>query len=161
MIARRTHSGIVLAGFIALCLGVGALGGWATAQSVADWYPGLAKPSWTPPSAIFAPVWMALYLAMAVAAWRVWRKDTRFAGVRIALNLFFVQLVLNAAWSFLFFGLRSPGWALLDLLALALVIALTTWAFFGHSRLAGLLMLPYLAWVMFAAALNFEIWRLN
>ncbi|CAN5474508.1 hypothetical protein BH10PSE7_BH10PSE7_14830 [soil metagenome] len=161
MISRSTNSAIVLAGFVVLCLGAGALGGWATSTSVNDWYPSLAKPSWTPPPWIFAPVWTTLYIMMAVAAWLVWRKDTRFSGVRIALDLFLLQLALNIAWSFLFFGMRSPGWALIDIAALLVTLALTAWAFFGHSRWAGLLLLPYLAWAAFAAALNFAVLRLN
>jgi tryptophan-rich sensory protein len=151
----------VLAGFVALCLGVGAMGGWITARSVTEWYPNLAKPEWTPSNSIFGPVWTALYVLMAFAAWLVWRKDARFAGVRVALILFFVQLALNFLWSFLFFGMRSPGMALIDIAALLLILTLTVWAFFQQSRLAGLLMLPYLAWVGFATILNFAIWRLN
>lgn len=161
MIARSVHPVLVLTGFAALCLAADALGGWAASQSVGNWYPALIRPSRTPPPWIFAPVWTVLYLAMALAAWLVWRKDARFSGVRIALNLFFLQLILNAAWPFLFFGLRSPGWALVDIAALLIVLALTVWAFFGQSRIAGLLMLVYLVWVAFAAALNFSIWRLN
>lgn len=161
MIARSAHPALVLGGLIVLCLAAGALGGIAASQAVNDWYPTLAKPDWTPPASLFAPVWTVLYLAMAVGAWLVWRKDARFSSVRIALNLFFLQLILNAAWPFLFFGLRSPGLALLDISALLIVLALTVWAFYGHSRYAGLLMLPYLVWVAFAAALNFAIWRLN
>jgi benzodiazapine receptor len=158
---NRISSWAMLAGFIALCLGVGAAGGWITARSVAEWYPTLVKPSWTPPDSLFGPVWTALYILMAFAAWLVWRKDPRFAGVRVALILFFVQLALNFLWSFLFFGMRAPGLALIDIAVLLLVLALTVWAFFQQSRWAGIIMLPYLAWVGFATALNFEIWRLN
>jgi len=158
---KRITSWAALAGFIALCLAVGALGGWMTAGSVADWYPTLAKPSWTPPNSIFGPVWTALYVLMAFAAWLVWRKDMRFAGVKAAMILFMAQLALNFLWSLLFFGLRAPGLALVDIVTLLFVLVLTVWAFFQQSRLAGLIMLPYLAWVFFAAALNFAIWRLN
>ncbi|MBL8894588.1 MAG: tryptophan-rich sensory protein [Rhizobiales bacterium] len=158
---RRISSWAMLAGFIALCLAVGAVGGWITARSVTEWYPTLTKPAWTPPNSLFGPVWTALYIMMAFAAWLVWRKDARFAGVRVALILFFVQLALNFLWSFLFFGLKAPGLALIDIAALLLVLALTVWAFFQQSRWAGLIMLPYLAWVGFATALNFAIWRLN
>lgn len=158
---NRISSWAVLAGFIALCLGVGSAGGWITARSVAEWYPALAKPEWTPPNSIFGPVWTALYIMMAFAAWLVWRKDARFAGVRVALILFFVQLALNFLWSFLFFGLKAPGTALVGIVALFLVLILTIWAFFQQSRWAGIIMLPYLAWVGFATALNFAIWRLN
>lgn len=151
----------VLAGLLVLCLGAGWLGGLATASSVTTWYPGLAKPWWTPPGFLFAPVWAALYVMMAVAAFRVWLSDARFSGTRLALVYFFVQLALNLAWPFLFFGLRSPGLGLAGILALWLMLALTTHAFFGRDRIAGWLMLPYLAWVSFAAALNAAIWWLN
>lgn len=150
-----------LAGFIAICLLTGALGGWATSQSVVEWYPTLNKPAWNPPAWVFAPVWTTLYVMMAVAAWLVWKKAPRGSGVRLALVLFFVQLALNCLWSFLFFGARSPGLALVEIVALLATLAATTWAFFNHSRLAGALMLPYLAWVSFAAFLNFTIWQLN
>jgi translocator protein len=149
---------LVLAGFLLLCLAVGGLGGWITAQSVITWYPTLNKPEWNPPSWVFGPVWTALYVMMAVAAWLVWQKP---AATRTALILFFIQLALNSLWSFLFFGARSPGLALIDILALWLALALTVHAFFKHSSSAGLLLLPYLAWVSFAAFLNFSIWRLN
>jgi len=157
----RMTSWAALAGFIALCLAIGALGGWITAGSVANWYPTLAKPSWTPSNAIFGPVWTVLYVLMAFAAWLVWRKDMRFAGVKAAMILFMAQLALNFLWSLLFFGLRAPGLALANIVALLLILVLTVWAFFQQSRLAGVIMLPYLAWVAFATALNFAIWRLN
>lgn len=149
---------LVLAGFMLLCLAVGGLGGWITAQSVIRWYPTLNKPEWNPPSWVFGPVWTALYVMMAVAAWLVWQKP---AATRTAMILFFIQLALNSLWSFLFFGARSPGLALIDILALWLALALAVHAFFKHSSNAGLLLLPYLAWVSFAAFLNFSIWRLN
>ena len=149
---------LVLAGFILVCLVTGGLGGWATAQSVTDWYPTLVKPSWNPPNWIFGPVWTALYLMMAVAAWLVWRSDSNIRG---AMILFFSQLALNFAWSFLFFGARSPWLGLMDIAMLWLALIITVIAFFQKSAAAGLLMLPYLAWVSFAAILNLAIWRLN
>ena len=157
----RINQWAALAGFVAICLLVGGLGGWITTQSVAEWYPMLNKPSWNPPSWIFAPVWTTLYLMMAFAAWLVWKKGQRFSGVYAALILFFLQLALNCLWSFLFFGARNPALALMDIVLLLAALALTTWAFFRHSKLAGALMLPYLAWVSFAAFLNFTIWQLN
>ena len=157
----RNRQWIVLAGFIAICLLTGALGGWVTSQSVVEWYPTLTKPAWNPPAWVFAPVWTTLYVLMGVAAWLVWRKAPRGSGLRLALGLFFLQLALNCLWSFLFFGARSPGWALVDIMALLAALAATTWAFFNHTRLAGALMLPYLAWAGFAAFLNFTIWQLN
>jgi translocator protein len=158
---EKTSPWLALSGFIAICLLAGALGGWATSQSILDWYPTLNKPAWNPPPWIFAPVWTTLYVLMAIAAWLVWKKDTRFSGVRVALLLFFAQLALNCLWPFLFFKFRSPAWALVEVVTLLIMVALTAWAFFTQSKRAGLLMLPYLAWASFATFLNFTIWRLN
>jgi len=129
----------------------------ATTPNIPNWYAGLAKPSWPPPSWIFGPVWTALYFSMAVAAWLVWRKGNAWGP----LALFAVQLVFNAAWSWLFFGLHSPGIAFVDILLLWIAIAATTMVFWRRSLVAGLLLGPYLTWVGFAAVLNFAIWRLN
>ena len=157
----RNRQWIGLAGFIAICLLAGALGGWVTSQSVVEWYPTLNKPAWNPPASVFAPVWTTLYVMMAIAAWLVWKNAPRGSHLRPALVLFFVQLALNCLWSFLFFGARSPGWAFVDIIVLLAALAATTAVFFKHSRLAGALLLPYLAWVGFAAILNFTIWQLN
>ena len=147
----------VLAGFIAVCLSVGALAGLVTAPAVTEWYPTLVKPSWRPPNWLFAPVWTILYVMMAVAAWLVWKAGNS----RAALLLWAGQLLLNFAWSFLFFGARSPGLGLIDIVALWLAIAATLFALSLKSRLAAALMLPYLFWVSFALALNASIFLLN
>ncbi len=147
----------VLAGFLAVCLSVGALAGLVTAPAVTEWYPTLVKPSWRPPNWLFAPVWTILYVMMAVAAWLVWKAGNS----RAALLLWAGQLLLNFAWSFLFFGARSPGLGLIDIVALWLAIAATLFAFSFKSRLAAALMLPYLCWVSFALALNASIFLLN
>jgi len=151
-------SAIGLAGWIAICLVAGALGSVFTAQSVSTWYRELARPSWTPPAAVFGPVWTALYLSMGVAAWLVWRRG---GATLLPLSLFSAQLLLNIVWSALFFGLRSPGAAFAEIVALWLLILATIVTFWPISRTAGLLLLPYQAWVTFAAALNFALWRLN
>ncbi len=151
------RSWLVLAGFVMLCLAVAALGGLATVQSVAEWYPTLNKPSWTPPSWLFGPVWTVLYIMMAVAAWLVWKAGQ----AKGALLLFGAQLLLNLAWSFLFFGAKSPGLGLIDIVLLWLAIAATIFAFSLKSRLAAFLMVPYLCWVSFATALNAAIFMLN
>jgi tryptophan-rich sensory protein len=124
------------------------------------WYAALERPSFTPPGAVFGPVWTLLYLLMALAAWLVWRRGG-FAGARLALSAYLLQLALNAAWSWLFFGEHRIGLALADIIVLWLAIAATAWLFHRHSRTAALLLLPYLAWVSFATALNFAFWRLN
>lgn len=151
---------IGLAGFLLACFAVAGAAGAVTADSVATWYPTLNKPAFTPPDGVFAPVWTALYAAMAVAGWRVWRK-VGFAGGRTALGLFAVQLLLNGAWSFLFFGAHRIGAALVEIVVLWLVIAATTIAFWRIDRIAGLLFVPYLLWVGYATALNAGIWLAN
>jgi translocator protein len=155
MVQNRWMMLVILIG---LCLGVAAFAGFATAKSVADWYPTLAKPTWTPPGWLFGPVWTVLYLMMAFAAWLVWQR--RPASDR-AMVLFYIQLILNLAWSFFFFGLQSPVLGLLDIIALWTAILLTAFAFFRHSHVAGAMMVPYLLWVSFATALNFSIVMLN
>lgn len=157
----QTNPWLALPPFIIVCVAVGLSASFITASSVADWYPTLAKPAWTPPNWIFAPVWTTLYVAMGFAAWLVWKKDMRFAGVRAALILFVAQLALNFMWPFVFFGFRMPGLALVSIVMLFMLVAMTAFAFFQQSRWAGIIMLPYLAWVGFATALNFAIWRLN
>jgi tryptophan-rich sensory protein len=148
---------LALVGFVVLTLSVAALSGAATADTVRSWYPSINKPSWTPPSWLFGPVWTLLYLMMAVAAWLVWRQ----AGWGGALVMFGVQLLLNALWSPLFFGWQQIGWAFVDIVALWLAILATTILFWQVVPAAGILFLPYLAWVSFATALNFALWRLN
>jgi translocator protein len=149
-----------LFGFIAVTAVAAAIGSLATIRNVAAWYPTLVKPAWTPPSALFGPVWTALYVAMAVAAWRVWRVQTG-APAKAVLRSYVAQLVLNALWSVLFFGMRRPGLALFDIGALWLVIVLILVRFWPADRIAGALWAPYVAWVSFATALNTAIWQLN
>lgn len=124
------------------------------------WYAGLAKPSWTPPNLVFPIAWTLLYVLMGYAAFRVWYRHG-FGGARIALGLWGIQLVLNALWSWLFFGLQAPGAAFFEILLLWAGILATFLAFRQRDILAARLLLPYLAWVGFAWALNFAIWRLN
>jgi benzodiazapine receptor len=145
--------------WVALCLLAGLIGSLFTAPAIATWYRDLQKPAWGPPNWVFAPVWTALYVAMGVAAWLVWRRAV--PGVAAALVLFAVQLALNVVWSGLFFGLHSPGAALLDIVLLWLAILATLVAFWRVSPAAGILLLPYLGWVSFAASLNYTIWRMN
>ncbi len=152
---KPKHPWLALVALIAICFAVAGIGGLVTTPSIPNWYAGLAKPSWTPPNWLFGPVWSVLYLSMAVAAWLVWRK-----GGRWPLVLFAAQLAFNAAWLWLFFGIHSPGAAFIDIVLLWIAIAVTTIAFWRRSVVAGLLFLPYLAWVSFAAVLNFAIWRL-
>ena len=151
---------IALAFFVALCLGIGALGGSVVATSVDTWYADLAKPPFTPPDHVFGPIWTVFYVLMAIAAWRVWRaadRDTR----RGPLTLFALQLALTLGWTVVFFGLQKIGAALATIVVLDVGVVVTTLAFRSIDRWAGLLMVPYLAWVVFATVLNIAIWRLN
>ena len=153
-----TRQTVALVIFLAVTFAAAGIGSLATTPNIATWYAGLAKPSWNPPNWIFGPVWTILYISMAVAAWLVWRQGGLWHW---ALALFAVQLALNAAWSWLFFGFHLPGAAFAEVVALLVAIAATTIAFWQHSLAAGILMLPYLGWVAFATVLNFTIWRLN
>ena len=146
--------------FLAVCFAAAGIGGAVTTPKIANWYATLAKPSWNPPNWIFGPVWSALHFCMAVAAWLVWRQGG-FSGATLPLALFGVQLGLNVLWSCLFFGLQSPGLAFVDVLLLWAAIAATMVTLWQRSVIAGILFVPYLAWVTFASVLNFTIWRLN
>ena len=151
---------IGLAIFLGICLGAGGLGAIATTPEIDGWYRTVAKPPWNPPNSVFGPVWSTLFVMMAVAAWLVWRP-AGFIAAKVPLLLFTVQLALNVAWSWIFFGLHQPGWAFVEIVILWAAIAVTMRAFFLRSQFAGWLLVPYLAWVSFAAVLNFAIWRLN
>lgn len=148
------RAAIVLVVFLGLAAGAALFG---AAFPPGDWYAALRKPPLTPPNWIFGPVWTLLYVAMAVAAWLVWRAR----GGALPLGLWTLQLVLNALWSWIFFGLERPGLALLEILLLLAALGATTAAFFPVRPLAGWLLVPYVAWVAFATYLNAGIWQLN
>lgn len=144
----------------ALCFGVSALNGVLTEPNL-PWYETLARPGFTPPNSIFPVVWTVLYAMMAVALWQFWRAKGKEEDRRLGLIAFAVQLALNVAWSLAFFRLRSPGSGLVVILVLLVAIAVTIVLFDRSSRTAALLLVPYLLWVCFAAALNFACWILN
>lgn len=146
---------------LALCFGVGAVGGFVTYPEIPTWYAGLAKPSWTPPSVVFPVVWNLLYLLMAISLWLLWQAPggTPLRGAAIAL--FLVQLALNAAWSPVFFALHRTGLALVIIALLALAVIATIRAAWRVRPTAGLLLLPYLAWILYASTLNAGIMALN
>lgn len=133
----------------------------ATYPNLAPWYAGLVKPSFNPPNWIFGPVWTILYVLMAFAVWRILRLPPASPARRIALTLFFVQLVLNAAWSWMFFGANSPLLGLINIVPQLLVVVATVFAFHRLDRVAAWCLVPLAAWVAFASALNLAIWRLN
>jgi translocator protein len=142
-------------------LAVGAISGALTAPAIRTWYRGLDRPRWNPPDRVFGPVWTALDASMGVALVRVVRSRRPGVERRLAIGLFAVQLALNFGWSWIFFVEHEIGFALAEILVLWTVIAATVVAFGRVAPAAGALLLPYLGWVTFAAALNAAIWRLN
>lgn len=147
---------------VVTCVGIGYLSGTVTQESIMTWYPSLIKPSFNPPNWIFGPVWSMLYIMMGVAAGLVWdRMEYEKETVKNALIIFAIQLTLNALWSYLFFGLRNPMVAGIEIILLWLMIFETYTQFVKINKIAGYLLLPYLAWVSFATVLNGSIWWLN
>ena len=148
--------------FVVTCIAVGYLSGMATQSSVTTWFPTLIKPSFNPPPWVFAPVWSLLYLMMGIAAGLVWsRIDYEKEAVKKALLFFVIQLALNALWSILFFGMRNPFLAMIEIIILWLMIYETYVKFGKIDKIAGYLFIPYILWVSFAAVLNGSIWWLN
>lgn len=157
-VSRRRSAAAFATSLVAVSVAAG-IGGAGTSAGVQTWYPSLDRPSWRPPDQAFGPVWTVLYAANAVAAWLVWRANP--GESRPALTLYGAQLALNAAWPLLFFGLKRPGLALVEIAMLWVTIAATMVAFARRHRMAALLLVPYLVWVTFALALNHELWRRN
>ena len=159
MISPKSAGGLGV--FLTVCLGTEFFGGLLTSPAIrSGWYGSLQKPVFNPPAWVFGPVWTALFLLMAVSAWLVWEKAHE-KPVKIPLVLFYAQLLLNVTWSGLFFGMGRPGLAFAEILVLWTLIAVVTVLFFRVRRTAGLLFVPYLAWVSFALMLNGSIWWLN
>ncbi|WP_025742352.1 TspO/MBR family protein [Aquimarina pacifica] len=156
---KKKISRIVIS--VILCVFIGFLSSIATQSSITTWYPTLVKPSFTPPNWIFGPVWGVLYVLMGVAAGIVWSKGLYHKWVKTALYHFGFQLLLNAAWSILFFGLQNPFVALIDIIALFVLLLFTIKWFTVVNSTAAYLLIPYIIWVAFATALNFGIWQLN
>ena len=148
-----------LAAWLLVSFSAAAVGGVASANA-GEFYRALSLPGWAPPASVFGPVWSVLYLLMGVAAWLVWR-ERGLAGAATALTLFIVQLVANALWSWLFFGWRLGALAFLEVVVLWLLILATLTAFWRVRRLAGVLLVPYVLWVTFAAALTYAVWQRN
>ncbi len=143
-----------------ICFAIAGIGSSFMPSALSEWFPALNKPSWNPPDWIFGPVWSLLYLLMAVAAWLVWRQ-LGWRGAAVPLALFAVQLLLNGAWTGLFFGLRMPWIAFAEIVLLWCAIFATLLSFWRVTPIAGWLMVPYLAWVSFAAVLNLTLARMN
>jgi len=152
---------IKLALSIIICQLAGVVGSFFTTPAIPKWYSAIAKPFFTPPNWLFAPVWISLYFLMGISLFLVWRRKKEDSRVGQALLIFFVQLALNAFWSISFFGFRSPLMGFINIVFLWLAILWTMQKFLKISNLSGLLMLPYFLWVSFAAVLNFAILILN
>ena len=156
---HRYSQWIVLTGFLLAVFVIAGAGSLFTSTGVSTWYRQLVRPSWTPPDWLFGPVWTVLYASMAVAVWLVWRRC--IPRSRWAIGVWLVQLLLNGAWSPIFFGLHSIGGGLITIALLWLAILATVGVFWPVSRAAAILMLPYLAWVTFASCLNLALWKMN
>ncbi len=143
-----------------LCQIAGFLGSLFTSPAIPTWYATLSKPFFTPPNSIFSPVWISLFILMGISLFFVWRR-TDHPKFKIGFIFFFVQLFLNILWSIFFFGLRSPLLGLIDIVFLWMAILFTIFHFLKVSKFSGVLLLPYLVWVSFAALLNFSLWILN
>jgi benzodiazapine receptor len=139
----------------------GIIGSVFTVSAIPNWYSTLVKPVLNPPSWVFGPVWTALYALMGVSAFLVWKQGLGRRDVRNALMVFLFQLVLNASWSIVFFGLQSPSWAFVNIVAMLVVIIWTMILFYKISKPAMWLLVPYILWVSFASYLNYSIWMLN
>jgi tryptophan-rich sensory protein len=157
--SSATNQTLGLAGWLLASFITGAVGGLASTND-ASLYAQLVQPSWAPPAWLFGPVWSVLFVLMGISAWLVWREHG-FRGAGVALKLFAAQLLANALWSWLFFAWQQGAVAFAEICVLWLLIAATMFAFWRRHRVAALLLTPYLAWVSFAAALNFALWRLN
>ena len=146
---------------IVICQAAGVIGSLFTTPSIPTWYASIKKPSFTPPDSVFGPVWITLFLLMGIALFLVWREGLGDRKARNAFIIFIMQLSINVLWSVAFSGLRSPLAGLVVIIALWTAILLTIINFFGISRAAGALLIPYIAWVSFAAVLNGAIYILN
>jgi translocator protein len=146
---------------IAIPLVVGFTAGFFTTTGPGSWYQTIEKPSWNPPSWVFAPVWTTLYIMMGVALYLVWKEASNNNKKRPAIILFAVQLTLNFFWSFIFFTLEQPGWAFAEIVFLWLSVAATIFSFAAINKLAAWLLVSYISWVSFAAMLNYTIWIMN
>jgi benzodiazapine receptor len=146
---------------VVLCQAAGIVGSLFTTPAINSWYAGLRRPAFAPPNWVFAPVWISLFLLMGISFFMVWNVGLEKGAVRKSIVIFCIQLLLNALWSYLFFGLRSPLMGFIEIVAMWLMILLTMLSFFKISRKAGLLLVPYLAWVSIASYLNYSILVLN
>ena len=146
---------------IAIPLAIGAIAGYFTSSSVQGWFATINKPSFNPPNWLFAPVWTALYILMGIAFYLVWKSEPASVVKKTAITLYIIQLAFNFCWSFIFFYMHQPGWALVDIVLMWIFILLTIVWFGKITPAAAWLLVPYICWVSFATVLNFAVWKLN
>ena len=146
---------------IVVCLAIGGVSGYFTANEIPTWYATLNKPSFNPPNGIFAPVWSTLYILMAISFWLIWKSNTESSTKNRAMTFFVIQLILNFFWSIIFFSLHQLGFALVEIILMWMFILFSIVSFYPISKIASYLLIPYLLWVSFASVLNFAIWKLN
>lgn len=155
------NSFVKLSVSILICLAVGGISGYITANEIPAWYMTLNKPSFNPPNWIFAPVWTTLYILMGISFWMIWKSGAEETVKNKAMVFFIVQLVLNFFWSIIFFNFHQLGFALAEIVLLWIFILLSVISFYPISKAASYLLIPYICWVSFASVLNFAIWKLN
>ena len=152
---------------IGISQSAGLIGSFFTFSAIPDWYSGLTKPALNPPNWVFGPAWITLYTLMGIAFFLIWLSFTKASGekekrqIKIAFGIFGLQLLLNATWSIIFFGLQIPAWALVNIILLWVAILITIFIFYKISKTAAYLLIPYILWVSFAGYLNYAIWILN
>ena len=146
---------------IVICQMAGVIGSLFTTPAISTWYATIQKPWFTPPNWLFGPVWITLFTLMGISLYLVWNKGLKNKEARLSLFMFFVQLVLNSFWSILFFGLKTPFYAFIEIIILWVAIAITIFKFYKISKYAGLILIPYIAWVSIALTLNMYVWILN
>ncbi len=159
--SMKVQNPVALVAAVVSCIVLGSLGGIVTITGPGSWYALLAKPAFSPPGWLFAPVWTLLFILMGISLWMVWNKGAGRRNVRIALGIFAVQFAFNIAWSFLFFGMQSPFLGLVDILILWVLILATIVCFYRVQRTAAYLLIPYILWVSFASFLNYTIYVMN
>jgi len=157
----RVNKSVKFLGLIVLCIVIGSIGSIFTTPSIGTWYDSINKPSFTPPNWVFGPVWITLFTLMGIALYLVIEHGLKKKKIKTAVTIFGIQFFFNVLWSVLFFGLRQPLYAFIEIIALWIMIALTIITFYKIEKRAGLVLLPYLIWVSIATALNFYVWILN
>lgn len=157
----KTNNILLFLSSVIICQSAGIIGSVFTTPAIPTWYANINKPSFRPPNWVFAPIWATLFLLMGIALFLIWRKGLTRKDVKTAFAFFIFHLVLNTLWSILFFGLKSPFAAFIEIIFLWAAILTSIILFFRISKIAAYLLIPYILWVSFASVLNFAIWRLN